>query len=228
VRHQGAQDSCVAWAIAYYYRSYQEGIEWGRIPTTDREIFSPAFIYNQRITSDCERDWGMTAIAGLRIAIEKGVASLATMPYDPNDTCSQPSDEALIEAERYRSERYGNLFMGEETASIETLRRHLATGDPFILVIPFCPQLFQVTHDNPIIDVPDNPSSYSRGHVFLAVGYDDAAETFKVVNSWGPGWAEDGFAYVTYDFVRKLAWEGWVLYDRETPKWRAYLPMILQ
>jgi len=44
---QGHQNSCVAWAVAYALKSYQENVElhWG-LGTSDH-VFSPAFIYNQ-------------------------------------------------------------------------------------------------------------------------------------------------------------------------------------
>ena len=32
----------------------------------------------------------------------------------------------------------------------------------------------------------------------LVVGYDDDMNAFKVVNSWGKGWGNDGFVWIDY------------------------------
>jgi C1A family cysteine protease len=31
-------------------------------------------------------------------------------------------------------------------------------------------------------------------------GYNDAKKAFRVMNSWGKGWADNGFAWIDYDF----------------------------
>ncbi|OYD15098.1 hypothetical protein CH333_05705 [candidate division WOR-3 bacterium JGI_Cruoil_03_44_89] len=47
VGNQQTQGSCVAWAVGYYHKTYQEWFEhrWDVNDSTHR--FSPAFIYNQ-------------------------------------------------------------------------------------------------------------------------------------------------------------------------------------
>lgn len=216
VGHQRRQASCVGWAIAHGYRSYQEGVERGWVPTHEDEIFSPAFIYNQRTTNDCSNDAGMSMVDGLRIAVRKGVATSATMPYDANDSCSQPSAEARAEAGLYRSKSYANLFAGRGTANLTALKQHLATGDPFLLAVPVYSEFYRVSRSDPVIDVPEPGSVFYGGHAILVVGYDEAAHTFKFVNSWGTGWAKKGFAHLTYDFVKRNSWEAWVLVDIDT------------
>ena len=47
VGDQGAQGSCVSWAVGYYLKSYQEGKEHGWDLTVPDHQFSPAFLFNQ-------------------------------------------------------------------------------------------------------------------------------------------------------------------------------------
>jgi hypothetical protein len=215
VANQGAQASCVGWAIAYYYRSFQEGRENQRIPQRDNEIFSPAFIYNQR-AGDRTRDAGMSMVDGLRIAVNQGVATLATMPYNPFDATTQPSEAARAEAALYSSSSYQNLFLGRGTANLQLLKQHLAEGDPFLLALPVYSEFFRVNPTQSLIDLPAANSTFYGGHAVLVVGYDDATQRFKFVNSWGSGWAERGYAYLSYAFVQQRAWEGWYLVDTDT------------
>ncbi|MBN1964342.1 MAG: PQQ-binding-like beta-propeller repeat protein, partial [Anaerolineae bacterium] len=37
------------------------------------------------------------------------------------------------------------------------------------------------------------------GHAMAVVGYDDAKQAFKVRNSWGSDWGEDGYCWIGYD-----------------------------
>ena len=40
----------------------------------------------------------------------------------------------------------------------------------------------------------------SCGHAVLIVGYDDEKDAFKIVNSWGSDWGDEGYGWVSYDF----------------------------
>jgi C1A family cysteine protease len=39
------------------------------------------------------------------------------------------------------------------------------------------------------------------GHAVLAVGYDDASQTFLVRNSWGTGWGMAGYFSMPYTYL---------------------------
>jgi hypothetical protein len=215
VINQGRQSSCVGFTLAYYLRTYQEAVENNRVPHEDRHIFSPAFIYNQR-NGGCSRDVGMTFWDGLTIIQNKGTATLATMPYEPNDSCSQPSAEASAEALTYRIEGYQAVFVGKGRADLASMKNQLAQGQPVALAVPIYSEFFRVSYGRPVIDLPQPGSTFYGGHAILVVGYDEARRTFKVVNSWGTYWAEGGFGYLTYDFVRQEAWEAWIILDKDT------------
>ena len=214
IGNQGRQASCVGWAIAYYYRSYQEGMENHRTPAQTDETFSPAFIYNQRANNN--RDAGMSMVNGLRIAVSQGAATLVTMPYNATDFTSQPSAQARAEALLYRSLSYFSIFTGRGTANLQALKQHLAAGDPLLLAVPIYSEFFRVVPGYATIGVPEAGSTFYGGHAITVVGYDEAARTFKFVNSWGRGWGDHGYAYLSYDFVQQYAWEAWVLVDSDT------------
>jgi C1A family cysteine protease len=47
----------------------------------------------------------------------------------------------------------------------------------------------------------------------LAVGYDDAAQTFLVRNSWGTGWGQGGYFTMPYAYLttRGLSSDFWTI-----------------
>jgi C1A family cysteine protease len=218
VGNQGRQGSCVGWSLGYYYRSYQEGIERNWDINQPQQQFSPAWIYNQRPISDCSRDTGMSFYAGLRILKDSGSATLATVPYNADDACTQPSAAAREEATRYGIQSYANLFAGQGTANLTVLKSLLAEGQPFAIALPVYSSFYRVTYSNPVVPRHTEGESYFGGHAMLVVGYDDQIGGFKVVNSWGASWGRDGFAYLSYDFVRYDCWEAWIIYDLVDPK----------
>jgi len=47
----------------------------------------------------------------------------------------------------------------------------------------------------------------------LVVGFDDARRAFKVMNSWGTNWGNDGFCWLDYSYFPKAVKEGYVAKD---------------
>jgi Papain family cysteine protease len=39
------------------------------------------------------------------------------------------------------------------------------------------------------------------GHAMTIVGYDERRQAFRLINSWGKGWGEHGYAWVSYDLL---------------------------
>ena len=59
-------------------------------------------------------------------------------------------------------------------------------------------------------------------HAMLVVGYDDEYRAFKVVNSWGTGFGDEGFVWIDYvafentanpDAELRVINEAWITYD---------------
>jgi len=90
VNSQGNQGSCVAWAVGYYYKTFQEGKEHKWDLTKQAHQFSPAFIYNQ---VNQGKDDGTTIVDALQLLVKQGCPTRAVFPYDENDFLKQPTSE---------------------------------------------------------------------------------------------------------------------------------------
>jgi len=212
IGYQGMQGSCVGWALGYYAKSHMEYQErlWDA-GSADHQ-FSPSYVYNLRTTDNCGADQGMSLYEGLQI-LSNGAATMADFPYDALDPCTQPSQQLISDSYDYRIASFGNIFVGEGTVPIETLKTYLANGQPFIIAVPIYASLRLITANDPLVPVPQIGEAYYGGHALYVVGYDDAIGGLKVVNSWGPFWGDQGYGYLSYDFVSQYAWEAWYAVD---------------
>ena len=51
------------------------------------------------------------------------------------------------------------------------------------------------------------------GHAVVVVGFDDDrfGGAFRVLNSWGPGWGDQGFFWLPYDTFREARFDAFAL-----------------
>jgi C1A family cysteine protease len=201
---QGQQGSCVAWATAYDYKTFQEKLEnrWN-ITTTDHQ-FSPAYVYNQ---INGGQDGGAYIDAALNLIKNQGVASLAVFPYHDNNYTTQPNSNQRQAAAPYKALSWGALAKGD----VNGIKNHLAAGDGVVVGIPVYPDFDQISPSNPVYD---NTNGVLRGwHAISLVGYDNSKNAFKFINSWGTNWGLNGYGYISYNLVQKLGTIGYVMAD---------------
>ena len=211
VGNQGSQGSCVAWAVGYYYTTYHETVERGWDTSSPSRQLSPAYVYNQRDTSDCSnRNSGMSFWDAFNIVKDQGVAPLSMFPYNPSDACTQPSEQVRAAAYPYRAAAFEFVSFGDD---VNLLKRILADGNPIAVALPIYESFYGVSSQNPVLRPPASGETYYGGHGMLMVGYDDAMGGFLAVNSWGSDWGLNGYLYLSYDFVRSNVWEAWVMTD---------------
>ena len=220
---QGQQGSCVAWAVAYGLKAYQESVELGRPPMRPEHEFSPAYVYNQVIAN--RRDTQCTGISipeALELLRTRGAATMADFPYDPR-TCERlPSQRVHAAAERFRIADWGRTSLDELS-----MKNHLAAGTP--VVISMCGGddfkayrggVFRGDGQEVMtVNASGNPSCSVYGHAMLAVGYDDGLGAYKILNSWGDRWGEAGYAWMSYGAFERQIKQAYVASD--LPTWTA-------
>ncbi len=233
VGNQGSQGSCVAWATGYYYKSFQEGKEHGWDFSDNSQICSPAFIYNQ---INGGTDGGSYPYDAFLLIQREGCDNLADMPYDDTDYLTLPTKEQMLNAINWRSESFSFFFYGNNDQTtgrrytplsdtdINNLKAHLSNGDVFVMGIPVYSGFFNLNSTNYFYDDPSANETYEGGHAIVICGYDDNVTGdgrggFKLRNSWGTSWGNNGEAYISYDFVKNYAYEAVAMVDRIGYSW---------
>jgi C1A family cysteine protease len=197
VGHQGSEGSCVAWAIAYYARSaeayYRSNATSYNLSTN---IFSPEFLYNQtRSGLDCSS--GSSVLTALDFLVGNGVCTWQSMPYTSGNCSLLPSSQQSMEAASYKINSYSIVLINDITA-IKTL---LSQNHPLLLGISTDQQF---DNAGPGFVWSSYGSAISSLHEVTICGYDDARQAFKIVNSWGTGWGDAGYSWISYDFLPRL------------------------
>lgn len=216
IGNQGQQGSCVAWASGYAMKSYHEKVErrWNYdSPVTGgsgNRVFSPAFIYNQ---INGGRDDGSVISDALALMVRQGAAPWSAMPYKQNDYRTQPKAAVKRAASKYKAQSYRRL----EGSNLDSIKAELSKGNPIV---------FGIGVDDAFYNLKDkvydkNQGQFYGGHAMTLVGYDDSKKSprghrgaFKMINSWGTGWGDRGYGWISYkQWVASDAW-ALVLYDR--------------
>jgi hypothetical protein len=200
--NQGKQGSCVAWATAYAARSYLQARRQGENPSNPEQIFSPAFIFNQVKVGNC-KDGGSIAEA-LSLMKTRGAASLAEFPYDEQNCSRLPDAEVISDAKRYRIDDWKRV----DIEQLDDMKGQIYAGNPVIFGM-FVSDGLEKLEKHQIYDEIDAPRV--GGHAMVAVGYSEAKQAFKIVNSWGEDWADKGFGWISYRAMQKWTQNAFVM-----------------
>lgn len=227
IGNQANQGSCVAWAVGYYTKTFQEAKEHGwnltgakweggysGYPTASYQskIMSPAFVYN---LIDGGYDQGSAFYQAIDLVCDVGESSWQTMPYNRNDYTSWPSETAWTEAPNNRGASSGYQYMFFSSDSdIANLKSWIASENLAVIAMDANKYGGFASGDLWTLDNYVNPSV---NHANTIVGYDDnftyteAGVTrygaFKIANSWGVGFSgehiPDGFYWISYEAMKQ-------------------------
>jgi len=191
---QGSQGSCAAWAVVYGLGSYYQHESAGKA-YSDTGNLSPAFTYNQIAKGNC----GCTSlIDNLYLLREEGAASLARMTYDPSECSVQPDSLQFLNAS-------GSRIPGFEKVDMTSLRTIKAA------LVAHRPVVFATTIDDGFkkLSAPyiwsSRQGAEGEGHAMVIIGYDDNLSAFRILNSWSRAWADQGQAWIGYEFLMSNA-----------------------
>ena len=199
VGDQGQQGSCVAWSSAYGARTILEAVRTGEDPNNLR--FSPSFLYNQIGENGCQ---GSYIIRAMEFMTKRGSVSYDKFPYNDQNCSQQPGQELRNEALENRMRGANRLTLGDRTDAIDmrAIKENLSQGAPVVIGMMVGGSYMQPMMGQDVWNPTDDDRSMMGfgGHAQCVVGYDDAkyGGAFLIMNSWGPQWGNNGFAWVRY------------------------------
>ncbi|MBS1974085.1 MAG: peptidase C1A papain [Bacteroidetes bacterium] len=216
VGDQGHQGSCVAWSSAYGARTILEAARTGGDPNNLK--FSPSFLYNQIGLDGCE---GSYIERAMEFMTKKGAVSYDKFAYDDQDCSKQPNQQLLNEAEQYRMRGANRLTVGDRTDQIDlrAIKENLSQGAPVVIGMMVGGSYMQPMMGQDVWAPTQDDYSMQGfgGHAQCVVGYDDKkyGGAFLIMNSWGPQWGNNGFAWVRYNDFKTFVREAYGLEPME-------------
>ena len=169
-----------------------------------------AIYYDERKTEGTiKQDAGAMIRDGFKVLANIGAASESLCPYNIAKFKNKPSAKYYREAAKHKAIQYLRI----NNTNLAELKSCIAEGYPFV----FGFSVYESFESNEvaktgIAPLPAKNEKLLGGHAVLAVGFDDAMQRFKILNSWGK-WGDNGFFTLPYEYLTNpnLADDFWTL-----------------
>jgi len=165
--------------------------------------------YQERmIEGTVSQDSGAQIRDGMKAVAQLGVCPEADWPYDITTFAQTPPQKDYTDALKDRVLTYQAV-----TQDLFALKSVLATRLPIVFGFTVYESFeSQAVATSGIVPMPAPSEKVVGGHAVVLVGYDDSVDRFRVRNSWGTGWGQNGYFDMPYLYVTSgsLASDFWV------------------
>ncbi len=223
---QGSEGSCVAWALGYGIMSYEmrkrSGLDYYHLGTKNlntMQIGSPEYLFNRvnLNNKDCSSGSYFVGTPERRGALDHlkyaGIAPLAAAPYSDRNGCGTVDNYKEPENPLAAMNKIDQYALIENDQLTErNLKSLLNDGYP-ILVGANLTTAFKQGRRGYVWDTGvGGVNGQHAAHAMVIMGYDDSKRAFKLQNSWGTNWGDDGYGWIGYDHVKNAVFEAYVVY----------------
>lgn len=211
IGNQGQYGTCVAWAAGYNLKTALNGIEKGYSAAdlaNPANQTSPIDLFWSIPSSDKGADCNGTYFeAALDRMIARGAATLDVAPYVGLGNCtSSPSSSWDSKAAGNKLENYRKIADSSDPNSmtVENFKAYLSQGRPIVFGAKLGDKFMQWNSSEVIkSETYNNPGMQHAYHALILAGFDDDKNAFRVINSWGASWGDNGMIWVDYTFFLK-------------------------
>lgn len=165
--------------------------------------------YNERaIEHTVRQDTGAYIRDGIKALSKLGVCEETVWAYVAAKFKSKPPAAAYEAALKYKISTYRRL------TTLDDMLQCLAGGHPFVFGFEVYTAFeSEEVAKTGVLNMPARGEKNLGGHAVLCVGYDLAAQRFKVRNSWSPTWGQKGYFTMPFTYLTapKLADDFWTI-----------------
>ena len=217
VGDQKTEGSCSAWAAIYYAYGYMEAKQNGWTQASKSvasQLLSPAYTFN-RVTAVSYvnstkkyTDSGSGIGTNVYVTYTLGVATMSELPYVSGDYFNW-GNESVQRSALYHEAASTTYILSDY---VNTAKLALSNDAPVAFAINA--NLFTsafADDKGSTFDISSSEyNSTSVNHAQCIVGYDDSyiedgdVGAFKVVNSWGTSFGNNGYYWITYAAFEKM------------------------
>lgn len=200
---QGQYGTCVAWATGYNHFSVlnarANGYTTSDMQYDNTKIFSPKYLFWAIPSAQKGEDCGGTGFEpAYDVMLSQGIATMDKVPYESLGDCSGSVSSWSSNAASFKIESYREIEMDKQT-----IKSYLASGRAVSFGAKLGDNFMSANSD--AVHSSDT-YGYTGQHAYHAMtlsGYDDTKGpngAFRVVNSWGKSWGDNGNIWVDQNF----------------------------
>ena len=233
IRHQGDIASCVGWSVGYGAMTMERAIKnnWKDRQLISEKAHSALFVYNHISQGNCDK--GISLIQALDLLQVKGNCLARDFDFDINDCAKTPPEDLVQTASNYRIADYIRLFPldAEAEEKIKKTKLLLAQKKPVAIGMKVLQNFYNIGEGDKTWWPNLGNTTYAGGHAMVVVGYDDhkfysagkemswdKQGAFKLMNSWGRNWGQNGFIWVRYaDYAEYCRYAFTILLEEGPP-----------
>lgn len=202
IGNQGEYGTCVAWSVGYNLKTYLEAVDQGysssQLADPSRQ-FSPKDLYLSIPTNQRNACNGTNFEPAFDVMMNRGVATMQSVPYDALSCNSDASAQNTAEANNFKIESYR-----EVNVEVNTLKNYLSQGRPVSFGAKLDDSFMQWNSEVVITSATSfEQVGIHAYHAMVIAGYDDNKGpngAFRVINSWGTVWGSQGYIWIDYSF----------------------------
>jgi C1A family cysteine protease len=220
VEDQGPLGSCTAHAAVGLYEYFERRTHGQHIDG------SRLFVY--KTTRNLLRwtgDSGAFIRSAMGALVMFGVPPEDHWPYDAARFDEEPPAFCYAYAQNFQAIKYLRLDPPELSPEqvVHEVKTYLSNQFPVMFGFTVYSSIDQADDDGSI-PMPTTGERRRGGHAVMAVGYDDSVSiknadsqapvngAFKIRNSWGRRWGQDGYGWLPYEYAASgLAQDWWTL-----------------
>ncbi len=142
--------------------------------------------------------------SGIRFAFDSvrryGVPLEADYPYDTSKVNKKPGFLVYKKAIQNKLKAFYRID-GVGHNRLTQIKQALNAGNPVVFGTQIT-NFFRGIRDDSVVQKPS--SGFIGGHAMVIVGWSESKDAFQVRNSWGESWGNNGYCYMSADYIR---WE---------------------
>ncbi len=226
VLDQGEQQTCVGFAVAYYALSTMHNIYFNRTSFYEKTIhaFDPHYAYSlgelsEKLltgrTSNCYEE-GIYMREALDIFSDYGAKKRFYQPLDLDCIEKPLTDEIIKEMNYLKPYRLGvTKILTNSYRTIDDIKIAVSQNYPVVIGTNLTESFQNVKSgsNEESFWIPKGDEELLGGHAMCVVGYDNNLNggSFRIVNSWGPEWGDDGYFWISYKDFNDYVYRAYTL-----------------
>lgn len=204
IKDQGMIGSCTAHAAVAMYEYMENRVHDKHIEGSELFVYkNTRMLMATRGEAPGTGDTGASIRAALGSLVLFGMPPEDSYPYIEERYDDIPNNFAYSLAQNYQVEQYLRLDhdIKNPQANLHRIREWVAKGFPVEFGFTCYREVLKQAEKTGIIAFPSMQDVTEGGHAVMICGYDNDKNAFLIKNSWGTGWGDEGYGWLSYDYV---------------------------